>query len=81
MKVVAFFLVGLLLLGCEDLPVKYEICDSFERNCDVYARFRTFDACEHHKQAWELNCDWSKKDQVICKSTGGPSSSTARCTR
>lgn len=68
------------------LPVKYEGCDLFGKNCEVQAKFEDFRNCQNYRMYSNSLCDRvSRPGYVICKVCPGPRGcsqmSTSRCTK
>lgn len=58
---------ALCLVGCDETPVKYLICDGASENCRTVARFDNFDSCELHKKFFTANCDHvSEPGKILC---------------
>ena len=82
-RLISVLLASSNLLACDDgLPVRYEICDARGDDCNLIARFKTFNDCSRLKEYWAMRCDTSVPGKIICEATTTRSSvSSSRCTK
>ncbi|HDO25382.1 MAG TPA: hypothetical protein ENG95_01895, partial [Nitrospirae bacterium] len=53
-----FLIVAIIpLVGCEETPVKFYVCDDKSEDCKLVAGFHTLWACERYKVFAAAYCD------------------------
>jgi hypothetical protein len=63
-----------------DTPVRFIVCAGLPQNCTVFARFKTIEHCEIHKQIYLMQCDrQTTPGQIVCREDKAASISTTYC--